>query len=377
MGGAAGLPLALMPARLLVVAAPASHTTRLPHSLDDDDNKVTRHWTCSRREAALSDLNKTAALAPMVTMASNGLPVPAQNSNYMENGRWYHGYRRGLYMYPCDEAEKDRMDIYHQFFAVARRGQLHQAPVPTQPNVQPRILDVGCGTGIWAIDMADKYLNAEVLGLDLVNIQPENPRRIPPNLRFRVPRDYESPWTLGEDSWDLIHLRMACGSVTSWPELYQKIFSHLKPGTGWIEHIEIDMEPRCDDHTLPPDSMLTKWYGWLADATHRVSRPIAYEHRTRQLLQQAGFIDIQETVIRVPYNTWPNDPHQKDIGRWYNLGLTEGLEALTIAPLTRVYQWDLNAHVRPVLESVRREICNRKIHAYNNIHIWTARRPQQ
>jgi len=310
----------------------------------------------------------------MVTMTSNGLPVPAQNSNYMENGRWYHGFRRGLYMYPCDEPEKDRMDIYHQFFAVARRGQLHQAPVPVETHVQPRKLDIGCGTGIWAIDMADKYLNAEVLGLDLVNIQPE---KIPPNLRFRVPRDYESPWTLGEDSWDLIHLRMACGSVTSWPELYQKIFSHLKPGTGWIEHIEIDMEPRCDDHTLPPDSMLTKWYGWLADATHRASRPIAYEHNTRQLLQSSGFIDIQETVIRVPYNTWPNDPHQKDIGRWYNLGLTEGLEALTFAPLTRVYGWDLNAHVRPLLENVRRELCNRKIHAYNNIHIWTARRPQQ
>lgn len=142
---------------------------------------------------------------------------------------------------------------------------------------------------------------------------------------------------------------------------------HLKPGTGWIEHVEIDMEPRCDDYTLPPDSMLTKWYQWLADATHRVSRPIAYEHRTRQLLQAAGFIDIQETVIRVPYNSWPNDPHQKDIGRWYNLGITEGLDALSFAPLTRVYQWDLNAHVRPLLEQVRREICNRKIHAYNNM----------
>jgi hypothetical protein len=31
------------------------------------------------------------------------LPVPAQNSNYLENGRLYHGYRRGIYMYPCDE----------------------------------------------------------------------------------------------------------------------------------------------------------------------------------------------------------------------------------------------------------------------------------
>ncbi|KAF2853512.1 methyltransferase LaeA [Plenodomus tracheiphilus IPT5] len=305
-------------------------------------------------------------------MASNGLPVPAHNSNYLENGRWYHGFRRGIYMYPCDEPEKDRMDIYHKLFAVARRDQLHQAPMPH--SSQPRILDVGCGTGIWAIDMADKYLNAEVLGLDLVNIQPE---KIPPNLRFRVPRDYESPWLLGEDSWDLIHLRMACGSVTSWPELYQKIFTHLKPGTGYVEHVEIDMEPRCDDGTLPADSMLKRWYGWLADATHRVARPIAYEHRTRQLLQQAGFIDIQETVIRVPYNSWPNDPHQKDIGRWYNLGITEGLDALTFAPLTRVYQWDLNTVVRPILDSVRREICNRKFHAYNNIHIWTARRPQQ
>lgn len=51
------------------------------------------------------------------------------------------------------------------------------------------------------------------------------PARIPPNLRFRIPHDYEAPWTYGEDSWDLIHVQMACGSVSHWPELYQKIFS--------------------------------------------------------------------------------------------------------------------------------------------------------
>lgn len=307
----------------------------------------------------------------MVTMAQNGLAVPA-STNYLENGRYYHGFRRGIYMYPCDEPEKDRMDIYHKLFLVARRDQLHQAPIP--PNWDPRILDLGCGTGIWAIDMADRYLNAEVLGLDLVNIQPE---KIPPNLRFRIPRDYESPWTLGEDSWDLIHLRMACGSVSSWPELYQKIYAHLRPGAGWIEHVEIDLEPRCDDGTLPADCPLVNWYNYLADATARVSRPIAYNHQTRQFLQSAGFIDIQEIVVRAPYNSWPNDPHQKEIGRWYNLGITEGLEALSFAPFTRVNRWDLNEHVKPLVEAVRTQICNKKIHAYNNIHIWTARRPQQ
>ncbi|KAK3201700.1 hypothetical protein GRF29_164g301573, partial [Pseudopithomyces chartarum] len=287
--------------------------------------------------------------APMVTMASNGsvcsLVVPASQT-YEENGRLYHGFRRGLYMYPCDESEKDRMDIYHQLFIVARRGHLHQTPIPQ--HWSPRILDLGCGTGIWAIDMADKYLNSEVYGLDLVNIQPE---KIPPNLRFRVPRDYESPWALGEESFDLIHLRMACGSITSWPEMYQKVFTHLKPGSGWIEHVEIDLEPRCDDGTLSQDSHITQWYNYLKDATARVDRPIAYDHRTRQLLQAAGFIDIQETIIRAPYNTWAADDHQKDIGRWYNLGLTEGLEALSAAPFTRVNRWDMNEHVKPLVEA--------------------------
>jgi ribosomal protein L11 methylase PrmA len=47
------------------------------------------------------------------------------------------------------------MDIYHKLFAVARREQLHQAPFAAHAQSQPRILDVGCGTGIWAIDMAE------------------------------------------------------------------------------------------------------------------------------------------------------------------------------------------------------------------------------
>lgn len=79
--------------------------------------------------------------------------MPAPNSNYLENGRYYHGYRRGMYQYPCDEPEKDRMDIYHKLFAVARRDMLHHAPVPQ--HGESRILDLGTGTGIWAIDMAE------------------------------------------------------------------------------------------------------------------------------------------------------------------------------------------------------------------------------
>lgn len=47
--------------------------------------------------------------------------------------------------------------------------------------------------------------------------------RIPANLRFRQ-RDLEGPWFMGQDSWDLIHLGMLCGSVLSWQELYGNVY---------------------------------------------------------------------------------------------------------------------------------------------------------
>jgi hypothetical protein len=85
------------------------------------------------------------------------------------------------------------------------------------------------------------------------------------------------------------------------------------------------------------------------------------------MLQAAGFTEIQEKIIRAPYNSWVADSHEKEIGRWYQLAITEGLEALSLAPLTRIYTWDVQNHIKPLLEAVRAQICSRKIHAYNNM----------
>lgn len=52
------------------------------------------------------------------------------------------------------QTEKDRMDIYHKLFLVARKEKLHSTPFVFSPDSKLRILDLGTGTGIWAIDMA-------------------------------------------------------------------------------------------------------------------------------------------------------------------------------------------------------------------------------
>jgi hypothetical protein len=84
------------------------------------------------------------------------------------------------------------------------------------------------------------------------------------------------------------------------------------------------------------------------------------------MLEQQGFVEIQEQVIKVPFNPWPTDPHMRDIGRWYNLGLSRGVEALTLGPLTRMSGWKKSDVDRLVAE-VKRDACVRGYHAYCNM----------
>nr|QFQ50463.1 methyltransferase-domain protein [Aspergillus pachycristatus] len=240
------------------------------------------------------------------------------------------------------------------------------APHPTNG----RFLDLGCGTGIWAIEVANKYPDAFVAGVDLAPIQPPNH---PKNCEFYAPFDFEAPWAMGEDSWDLIHLQMGCGSVMGWPNLYRRIFAHLRPG-AWFEQVEIDFEPRCDDRSLD-GTALRHWYDCLKQATAETMRPIAHSSRdTIKDLQDAGFTEIDHQIVGLPLNPWHQDEHERKVARWYNLAVSESIENLSLAPFSRVYRWPLE-RIQQLAADVKSEAFNKEIHAYNILHIYQARKP--
>ena len=54
------------------------------------------------------------------------------------------------YVMPNDEQEVERLDICHEMFKRRLNGKLHLAPIGPSPQ---RVLDIGCGSGIWAIEM--------------------------------------------------------------------------------------------------------------------------------------------------------------------------------------------------------------------------------
>jgi hypothetical protein len=82
-------------------------------------------------------------------------------------------------------------------------GRLHLAPIIDTPQ---NILDLGTGTGIWAVDMADKYESASVIGVD---IAPCQTTFVPPNCQFEV-EDVETDWMWPIDHFDhgksLVHM---------------------------------------------------------------------------------------------------------------------------------------------------------------------------
>lgn len=73
-----------------------------------------------------------------------------------ENIHWYVFRRRVKpllnWCQPNDDKEQDRMDLGHHIYLLLLDGKLYLSPISTRPR---RVLDLGTGTGIWAIDFAE------------------------------------------------------------------------------------------------------------------------------------------------------------------------------------------------------------------------------
>lgn len=54
------------------------------------------------------------------------------------------------YNFPNDEREQDRYDLMHEVFVAGMGDKLFFAPVNGEMS---RVLDIGTGTGIWAIQL--------------------------------------------------------------------------------------------------------------------------------------------------------------------------------------------------------------------------------
>ncbi|KAH6983717.1 S-adenosyl-L-methionine-dependent methyltransferase [Ilyonectria destructans] len=286
-----------------------------------------------------------------------------------ENGRTYHAYKDGKYNLPNDDLENERLDLQHHLFFLTYADKLGLAPPNEADSKVRRVLDLGTGTGIWAMDFGDEHPESEVTGVDLSPIQPSF---VPPNVRFIID-DIDEEWSYSEP-FDYIHSRMMNFSVVDWTSYLHKIYDNLTPG-GYVEIQEIDINMTSDDGSLSENHPLFKWRNLLKDASVKLSRPYANFDVITKAMTEAGFTNLVDSRFKWPTNRWPKDKKYKELGMWNNENTNAALEALSLAPFTRAFGWG-REEVTVLLADVRKDLNDPKVHAYWPICSIYAKKPE-
>ncbi|KAH8434854.1 class I SAM-dependent methyltransferase [Aspergillus melleus] len=245
------------------------------------------------------------------------------------------------------------------------KGNLFNAPVE---NPQ-KVLDLGTGTGIWAIDFADEFPSAHVVGNDISPIQPS---WTPPNVDFFVD-DFESDWLEKLNAYDFVHSRNLAGCVMDWPRLIRQAYTHLKPG-GYLELQESAVWGWSDDGSLTDGSPMMQYLMALDDAGKRIGRDLnIYQHLTRWLID-CSFEDVHEATYFLPFSPWPEDPNLKDIGKVQAKMVQDAIEAYGLRLCTQVLGWSPD-QTKILQGLVREQLKNPRLHSYTKIRVVYGRKP--
>ncbi|OLN96895.1 Trans-aconitate 2-methyltransferase 4 [Colletotrichum chlorophyti] len=255
------------------------------------------------------------------------------------------------------ELEQDRLDMQHHLWQLTWDGELCVSPKNKGAN---RVLDIGTGTGIWAMDYADAHPEATVIGVDLSPIQPSY---VPPNCRFEID-DIEKDWTWSIP-FDFVFIRAMNSAVASWEGLLAQAYDNMEPG-GYIEMQDNSFPIECDDGTMPPETPVAQWSTLLMEATEKMGRPVTVPSIFKQMLEKAGFVDVVEVKKTWPINPWPkNDPYQ-ELGLWAQATSLQACEASALALFTRVLGWT-REETLVFCATVRKDLQNTNIHGYWNM----------
>ncbi|KAI0807727.1 S-adenosyl-L-methionine-dependent methyltransferase [Fomes fomentarius] len=135
------------------------------------------------------------------------------------------------YFLPADNEEHRRLDLQHQIITLALGG-LYPAPnlvrraLAPRPGKVPTVLDVGTGSGSWAIDMAKQFPHCSVVGVDLA--PPRVDGDLPLNCRFEID-DANLGFSHYRGSFDVIHARSISAGIRDFPHLLEEFAQALRP----------------------------------------------------------------------------------------------------------------------------------------------------
>ncbi|KAI0095760.1 S-adenosyl-L-methionine-dependent methyltransferase [Nemania sp. FL0031] len=341
-----------------VTAAPVIPTT---HWTEPDDDEEEEEFVQDDGDSALGD-----------DAASTTASLSASILEYRTiHGRTYHSLQgTAEHWTPNDDAHLESMDCVHHCLTLLLDNKLYLAPIA---DGAIRVLDIGCGTGIWSIDFADAHPEAEVIGTD---VSPSQPEWVPPNLKFEI-EDCTQPWTYPPDSFDFVHLRYLFGSISDWDALYAEAFKACKPG-GWVEAVDPSVNLRSDDGSVREGTALYDWGRLFNEASSKYGRSMRMvdDGQISESFKKVGFVDVRSRTFKLPATPWPQDQKMQQLGAFSRLAMEQDLDGYAMYLFTNALGWS-EQQVTVFLARVRKEMRDLRIQAYFLIEVVYGRKPEQ
>lgn len=146
----------------------------------------------------------------------------------------------------------------------------------------------------------------------------------------------------------------------------------MKPG-GWIELQELNAEPMCDDGTMGPDDPVKKMYDLAGRAFARFGMDVTLPKKLEPLLRDAGFVNIQCKVKKVPIGVWAKNKTLRLVGLYQKFAVLDLMPALAGRPFEALGMSQAESQV--TLAVARNALEDPKVHRYFNYYFWFAQKP--
>ena len=218
----------------------------------------------------------------------------SNGSRYVEVGGRRH-LADAPYVLPRDDQEINRLDFQHYMLRYALRGNF-AAPVGSPAS----ILDVGSGTGRWAMEMAAYFPDTNVVATDIVT-PPEEASAAPGSALEQRPENYTfvpgnvlNGLSFADGSFDFVHMRLLIFAIPqeSWPKVVAELVRVTRPG-GWIELVETGPQQNGG----PAMDLLVRW---ITEASQKRGVNPLIGPRVGEFLAGAGAVNVNKRDIGLP-----------------------------------------------------------------------------
>jgi len=86
---------------------------------------------------------------------------------------------------------------------------------------------------------------------------------------------------------------------------------------------------------MPEPYKLNEWWEHVGKGLAVFGRDLKAVLKIEQQLRDAGFVNVEERVIKVPMGPWAKNKKLKTAGLYCRAAIEDGLEGLSLGPMSR------------------------------------------